>query len=74
MWLGRWNRNLFVFRERTLPLFSNQLNERIMGINAETIRMWKDGLWEDYNAGRISGDALEEELKDIEELEKSLQP
>lgn len=42
--------------------------------DAETIKMWKDGLWEDYNAGRISSDALEEELKDIEELEKSLQP
>ena len=45
-----------------------------MEINAKTIKMWKDGLWEDYHAGRISSDALEEELKDIEELEKSLQP
>lgn len=45
-----------------------------MEINAKTIKMWKDGLWEDYNAGRISSDALEEEMKDIEELEKSLQP
>lgn len=31
---------------------------------------WKEGLWEDYYAGRISGDSLEEELREIEAMER----
>jgi hypothetical protein len=31
---------------------------------------WRDGLWEDYFAGRISGDSLIEELAEIDEMEK----
>lgn len=44
-------------------------NERIM----DTTQL-KDGLWEDYYAGRISTQDLEEELTEIEALEKSQQP
>ena len=31
------------------------------------IEEWRDGLWEDYFAGRISDDALEEELAELDE-------
>ena len=37
----------------------------------DKFEQWRDGLWEDYDAGRISGDSLLEELAEIDEMEKT---
>ncbi len=37
----------------------------------DKFEQWRDGLWEDYNADRISGDSLLEELAEIDEMEKT---
>ena len=37
----------------------------------DKFEQWRDGLWEDYYAERISDDSLLEELAEIDEMEKN---
>lgn len=48
-----------------------KLRMALPGGTAGIYEQWREGLWEDYHAGRISDDSLLEELNEIDEMEES---